>query len=89
MVYILFYAVLHKLCLSGRYNKRIIKLAVSGFLSTPDYCCFQKRESDTNPERWCATRQVDNENILIFSAWCFCQAVFMLLTLIVRGIPSA
>ena len=51
MVYILFYAVLHKLCLSGRYNKRIIKLAVSGFLSTPDYCCFLKRESDTNPER--------------------------------------
>ncbi len=49
--YFLFYAVLHKLCLSGRYNKRIIKLAVSGFLSTPDYCCFQKRESDTNPER--------------------------------------
>lgn len=39
--------------------------------------------------KWCATRQVDNENISIFSAWCFCQAVFMRLTLIIYGIPSA
>ncbi len=48
-----------------------------------------KSEIRENVRKWCATRQVDNENILIFSAWCFCQAVFMLLTLIVRGIPSA